>query len=110
VIFSAGAEDGEDGRRLRTDQVGFSRIEAAVDGLVVIDRVAPLLEFIAMLRRRARRQWAQIDIITGFLQFMFFLFRIFSRSDLCVWWLIVNLFNSQFEISSIMESSISNAI
>ncbi|EGU76160.1 soluble NSF attachment protein [Fusarium oxysporum f. sp. albedinis] len=46
VIFSAGAEDGEDGRRLRTDQVGFSRIEAAVECV--------------MLRRRATRQDVQI--------------------------------------------------
>ena len=73
MIFSAGAEDGEEDRRLRTDQVGFSRIEAAVDGLVVIDRVVvPLVEFIAMLRRMARRQWVQIDIITGILNFMLF--------------------------------------
>lgn len=74
MIFSVGAEDDDEGRRLRTDQVGFSRIEAAVDGLVVIDRVVvPLAEFTAMLRRRARRQWVQIDIITGFLKFLYFI-------------------------------------
>jgi hypothetical protein len=64
VIFSAGAEDGEEGRRLRTDQVGFSRIEAAVDDLVVIVRVVVLLlEFKVIVRRRASRQEAQIAIL-----------------------------------------------
>lgn len=64
VIFSAGSEDGEEGRRLRTDHVGFSRIEAAVDDLVVIDRVVVLLlEFIVIVRRKTSRQEAQIAIL-----------------------------------------------
>lgn len=84
MIFSAGAEDDEEGRRLRTDQVGFSRIEAAIDGLVVIDRVVvPLAEFIAMLRRRTRRQWVQIDIITGFLKFLFFIPYMLEAVSVC---------------------------
>jgi hypothetical protein len=64
VIFSAGSEDDEEGRRLRTDQVGFSRIEVAVEDLVVIGRVVVLLlEFMVMVRRRASRQEAQITIL-----------------------------------------------
>lgn len=50
VIFSAGAELGEDGRRLLTDQVCFSRIEAAVDEFVVINRVVKSLVECVMLR------------------------------------------------------------
>lgn len=50
VIFSAGAELGEDGRRLLTDQVGFSRIEAAVDEFVVMNRLVKSLVECVMLR------------------------------------------------------------
>lgn len=60
VIFSAGAELGEDGRRLRTDQVGFSRIEAAVDEFVVMNRAIKGLVECVMLRRKAIRQDVQI--------------------------------------------------
>jgi hypothetical protein len=63
VIFSAGAEDGEDGRRLRTDQVGFSRIEAAVGEFVVMNRVIKGLVECVMLRRRATRQDVQIVMV-----------------------------------------------
>jgi hypothetical protein len=64
VIFSAGSEKEKEGRRLRTDQVGFSRIEAAVGDLVVMDRVVVFLfEFIMMARRSTSRQEAQIAIL-----------------------------------------------
>jgi hypothetical protein len=69
VIFSAGAEDCEEGSRLRTDHVGFSRIEEAVDELVVIDRaITGFVGCVVIVRRRARRQEAQIVMMLSYVE------------------------------------------
>lgn len=61
---SGGAEDGDEGRRLRTDQVGLDRISAAVD-LLERDRRMVVWEVVegVMERRRARRQDVQSAIV-----------------------------------------------
>lgn len=66
VMVSAGADEGDEGRRLRTDQVGFSRMEAAVDFelefVVKVRVVAEFIDRVVMARRRARRQDEQSAI------------------------------------------------
>lgn len=66
-MVSAGADKGDEGRRLRTDQVGFSRMEAAVDFelefVVKVQVVAEFIDRVVMERRRARRQDEQSAIV-----------------------------------------------
>lgn len=66
-MVSAGADEGEEGRRLRTDHVGFSRMEAAVDfelEVVVKVRVGVgCRDGVVRVRRRARRQDEQSAIV-----------------------------------------------
>lgn len=56
---SVGVE--EEGRRLRMDHVGVERMEAAV--VVVLVDMGRVLRIV---RRRARRQGVQIDMMVGF--------------------------------------------
>lgn len=68
-MVSAGADEGDEGRRLRTDQVGFSRMEAAVDFelefVVKVRVVVGFIDRVVMVRRRARRQDEQRAIAVG---------------------------------------------
>lgn len=57
---SVGVE--EEGRRLRMDHVGVERMEAAVVVVVLVD----MGRVLRIVRRRARRQGVQIDMVMDF--------------------------------------------